>query len=66
MLAFPRLSDSGEDAKEKGTRKVGGEGKRKKEGIENAINRLKNVPECRLVITLVPEVFLEFFVLKFF
>ena len=26
------LSDSGEDAKEKGTRKVGGAGKRKKEG----------------------------------
>ena len=28
-----RLSDSGEDAKEKGTQKVGGAGKRKKEGI---------------------------------
>ena len=31
-LACSRLSDSGEDAKEKGTRKVGGAGKRKKEG----------------------------------
>ena len=31
-VACSRLSDSGEDAKEKGTRKVGGEGKRKKEG----------------------------------
>ena len=50
----------------KKTRKVGGEGKSKKEGIENAMNRLENAPECRLVITLVPEVFLEFFVLKFF
>ena len=29
------------------------------------MNRLKNVPECRLVITLVPEVFLEIF-LRFF
>ena len=30
-LACSRLSDSGEDAKEKGMRKVGGAGKRKKE-----------------------------------
>ena len=30
-LACSRLSNSGEDAKEKGTRKVGGAGKRKKE-----------------------------------
>ena len=30
-----RLPDSGEDAKEKGTRKVGGAGKRKKEGRES-------------------------------
>ena len=30
--ACSRLSDSGEDAKVKGTRKVGGAGKRKKEG----------------------------------
>ena len=29
-LACSRLSDSGEDAKEQGTRKVGGAGKRKK------------------------------------
>ena len=29
-LAFSRLSDGGEDAKIKGTRKVGGAGKRKK------------------------------------
>ena len=29
-----RLSNSGEDAKVKGTRKVGGAGKRKKEGKE--------------------------------
>ena len=34
-LACSRLSDSGEDAKEKGTRKVGGTGKRKKEGRES-------------------------------
>ena len=31
-VACSRLSDSGEDAKEKGTRKVGRAGKRKKEG----------------------------------
>ena len=31
-VACSRLSDSGEDAKEKGMRKVGGAGKRKKEG----------------------------------
>ena len=31
-VACSRLSDSGEAAKEKGTRKVGGAGKRKKEG----------------------------------
>ena len=34
-LACSRLSDSGEDAKGKGTRKVGGAGKRKKEGRES-------------------------------
>ena len=32
-VASSRLSDSGEDAKVKGTQKVGGAGKRKKEGI---------------------------------
>ena len=32
-VASSRLSDSGEDEKVKGTRKVGGVGKRKKEGI---------------------------------
>ena len=32
-LAFSRLSDSGEDAKVKGTRKVGGAGKGKKKGV---------------------------------
>ena len=32
-LAFSRLSDSGEDAKVKGTRKVGGAGKRKKRRV---------------------------------
>ena len=36
ILACSRLSDSGEDAKEKGTRKVGGAGKRKKEGRDAA------------------------------
>ena len=35
LIACSRLSDSGEDAKEKGTRKVGGAGKRKKEGRES-------------------------------
>ena len=39
-LACSRLSDSGEDAKEKGTRKVGGAGKKKKEGRERACNHL--------------------------
>ena len=34
-LACSRLSDSGEDAKGKGTRKVGGAGKGKKEGRES-------------------------------
>ena len=34
-LACSRLSDSREDAKEKGTRKFGGAGKRKKEGTES-------------------------------
>ena len=34
-VACFRLPDSGEDAKEKGTRKVGGAGKRKKEGRES-------------------------------
>ena len=34
IAASSRLSDSGEDAKEKGTRKVGGAGRRKREGIE--------------------------------
>ena len=34
-IACSRLSDSGEDAKEKGTRKVVGAGKRKKEGRES-------------------------------
>ena len=33
--ACSRLSDSGEDAKEKGTRKVGGAEERKKEGRES-------------------------------
>ena len=37
-LAFSRLSDSGEDAKVKGTRKVGGAGKRKKEGCSRFLN----------------------------
>ena len=40
LLACSRLLDSGEDEKEKGTRKVGGVGKRKKEkgrGTEPAI-----------------------------
>ena len=32
MVACSRLSDTGEDAKEKGTRKVGGAEKREKEG----------------------------------
>jgi len=32
-IVCSRLSDSGEDAKEKGTRKVGGAGKRKKEAF---------------------------------
>ena len=36
--AFSRLSDSGEDAKVKGTRKVGGAGKRKKEGCSRFLN----------------------------
>ena len=39
-LACSRLSDSGEDAKEKGTRKVGGVVKRKKEGRESLLNHL--------------------------
>ena len=33
LSVWNRLSDSRKDAKVKGTRKVGGEGKRKKEGI---------------------------------
>ena len=37
-VACSRLSDSGEDAKEKRTRKVGGAGKRKKERRERACN----------------------------
>jgi len=37
-LAFSRLSDSGEDVKVKGTRKVGGAGKRKKEGCSRFLN----------------------------
>ena len=36
-IACSRLSDSGEGAKEKGTQKVGGAGKRKKEGISRFI-----------------------------
>ena len=35
IVACSRLSDSGEDAKEKGTQKVGGAGRRKREGIES-------------------------------
>ena len=34
-LACSRLLDSGEDEKEKGTQKVGGVGKRKKEGEQS-------------------------------
>ena len=33
ILACSRLSDSGEDAKVKGTRKVGGAKKRKRKGV---------------------------------
>ena len=35
VVACSRLSDSGEDAKEKGTRKVGGAGKTRKEERES-------------------------------
>ena len=35
VVACSRLSDSGEDAKEKGTRKVGGARKTRKEGRES-------------------------------
>ena len=35
VVACSRLSDSGEDAKEKGTRKVGGAEKTRKEGRES-------------------------------
>ena len=35
IVACSRLSDSREDAKEKGTRKVGWAGRRKREGIES-------------------------------
>ena len=37
-LAFSRLSDSGEDAKVKGTRKLGGAGQRKKEGCSRFLD----------------------------
>ena len=48
LIACSRLSDSGEDAKEKGSRKVGGTGKRKKEGRESAAPALPRILPCVL------------------
>ena len=43
MVAYSRLSHSGEDAKVKGTRKVGGAKKRKKKG-ERACDHYEPLP----------------------
>ena len=46
LLACSRLLDSGEDEKEKGTQKVGGVGKRKKEGEQSQQSLLSQPPSA--------------------